>query len=95
MSTLHDQQHSPIPPPGPWVADAACAQIAGDLFYPEGKGSNQSDYTHARQICHGCPVKAECLDYALSVPAHHDHGMWAGTTPAERATLRKKRTTAA
>lgn len=42
----------------------------------------------AKNICRACPVKTECLEYAL---ATHEYGVWAGTTQRERALIRKTR----
>lgn len=42
----------------------------------------------AKNICRACPVKTECLEYALST---HEYGVWAGTTQRERALIRKTR----
>lgn len=37
----------------------------------------------ARACCRGCPVRAECLAYAIA--ADERFGVWGGTTPVERA----------
>lgn len=37
----------------------------------------------ARRICADCPVRAECLEYALEFPAADMHGVWAGLTPRQ------------
>ena len=39
-----------------------------------------------RRICAGCPVQRECLRYALR---NHVLGIWAGTSAADRAALRR------
>lgn len=36
----------------------------------------------AKQLCEGCPVRAECLQWALD---HEEFGVWGGTTEEERA----------
>ena len=50
--------------PGQWAEDALCAQTDPDLWYPELGGHAQAAL--ARRICGICPVRAECLDYALA-----------------------------
>jgi len=47
----------------------------------------------ARSICATCPARAACLEYALTVPEAFGHwgGIWAGTTPAERRSIRAER----
>jgi hypothetical protein len=39
----------------------------------------------ALALCASCPARALCLAYALE---HEQHGIWGGTTPAERDDLR-------
>lgn len=64
-------------PPG-WRAEALCAQVDPELFFPEqGFPSHQ-----ARAVCGRCPVTTECLDWAMS---HHErYGIWGGTTARDR-----------
>jgi WhiB family transcriptional regulator, redox-sensing transcriptional regulator len=77
-------------PPGVevgWQQDAACKDTPHpDLFFP-GKGE---DSEAAKQVCAGCPVLGECLEFALATmrAADRDHGVYGGLTPAERARLR-------
>jgi len=68
-----------------WMADAVCAQTDPDAFYPE-KGDPCGP---AKAVCAGCPVAAECLEYAL---AHDERfGVWGGTSEKERRVLRAAR----
>ena len=57
---------------------AACQGKDPDLWFPE-KGESS---TEAIAICEGCPVRSECLEYAIE--AGEAFGIWGGTTPAER-----------
>lgn len=61
-----------------WRRDAACAGTGLAGFFG---GSS----TEARAMC---PVQADCLEYALAQGAELD-GLWAGTTPRDRARLRR------
>lgn len=67
----------------PWMLDALCRQIGGDLMYPERGESNHA----AKRICGACEVRPECLAYALE----HDEreGVWGGTSGTERRALRR------
>lgn len=38
----------------------------------------------ARELCDTCPVRQECLDYAI---LYNEDGIWAGTTEKERKIL--------
>jgi hypothetical protein len=70
-----------------WQQAAACKDVADpDVFFP-GKGE---DAEAAKQVCAGCPVMGECLEFALATmrAADRDHGVYGGLTPAERARLR-------
>lgn len=42
-------------------------------------------WDEGRALCDGCPVRVDCLDYALTVGERF--GMWGGLTPAERGRL--------
>lgn len=52
-------------------------------LFPERGG----DGVKAKAICAGCPVRAECLDYALADVELR--GTWGGTSPGERKALRR------
>ena len=40
----------------------------------------------AKAICSGCPVRQECLDYALD--SRQAYGIWGGKTPTERRRMK-------
>ena len=65
-----------------WTADAACRDMPTDWWFPERGG----DYAKAKRICHQCPVKQQCLDYALTLPVCV--GIWGGTSGIERRRLK-------
>jgi WhiB family redox-sensing transcriptional regulator len=74
-----------LPPGEDWLAGALCAQTDPDTFYPDKGGSTRA----AKQVCARCPVKADCLEYAL---AHDERfGIWGGTSEPERRILRRAR----
>lgn len=69
------------PDRGSWQDDALCAEIGGDTWYPD-KGQSPKD---AKGICYECPVRTQCLQYALD----HDErfGVWGGLSETERRKL--------
>ena len=79
-----------------WQERAACRHEDPELFFCGGDGANakhNASSQPARDICNGtqdrprCPVRDECLAYAL----HNGErfGVFGGTTPSQReATLR-------
>jgi WhiB family redox-sensing transcriptional regulator len=42
-----------------------------------------------REMCEACPVRGECLDFALADESIT--GLWGGTTDAERREIRRRR----
>jgi hypothetical protein len=50
--------------PGRWAERALCAQADPDAWFPD-KGHCELTQL-ARRICARCPVRAQCLEYALS-----------------------------
>lgn len=80
--------------PDDWRDNAACKGMSVHDFYPEDRHEINSQGFRAeveelRAICAQCPVSAECLSYALQSPLTMDSGIFAGTTRAQRKTLKK------
>ena len=78
--------------PGAWAESALCAQADPDAWFP-GRGQHVAA-RRAIQVCGRCPVRAECLELALSGADSWGgivHGVWGGTTPNERIQLRRQR----
>jgi WhiB family redox-sensing transcriptional regulator len=69
----------------PWRADALCAQVGGDAFFPE-KGDSPKQ---AKAICGRCPAKRPCLEYALEHRIRP--GVWGGYTDKERRRILEER----
>lgn len=65
---------------------ALCAQTDPALWFPEHEGRREVRAAFA--ICRRCPLIDACLDYALTNTAGR-HGLWAGTTTAQREALRR------
>lgn len=64
-----------------WMDDALCAQTDPEAFFPEKGGSTRA----AKAVCAACPVRQQCLDYAL---AHREtSGIWGGLSARERRDL--------
>jgi WhiB family redox-sensing transcriptional regulator len=62
-----------------------CAQIGGDLWFPE-KGGD--DAALAKKICRGCPIRLQCLEFALD--NNERYGVWGGLTERERGSLLRR-----
>jgi WhiB family transcriptional regulator, redox-sensing transcriptional regulator len=72
-----------------WRDDAACKGLETDTFFP----STDAEAGPAKLICAGCPVRAECLEWALL--SRQEDGVWGGLTDNERRRLRRRRRDAA
>lgn len=70
-----------------WMRKAACLGQGFDPWFPTDEAGEQGDA--ARWVCAGCPVRDECLDYALS--ARIRHGLWGGLSGRERSALAHRR----
>jgi WhiB family redox-sensing transcriptional regulator len=69
--------------PPAWTADALCAQVDPEMFFPENGGTSEP----AKAICRRCPVRAECLEYALD---HGErYGIFGGLSERERRKIEK------
>jgi WhiB family redox-sensing transcriptional regulator len=70
-----------------WGSLAACLDCDPDLFFPIApSGPALQQIAQAKAICARCPVRRECLQYALAT--HQVHGVWGGTSEEERQQLR-------
>jgi WhiB family transcriptional regulator, redox-sensing transcriptional regulator len=70
--------------PPEWMIDGLCAQVDPEAFFPEKGGQTKP----AKSICNGgCPVKAECLAYALE--RGERFGIWGGLSERERRKLER------
>lgn len=75
----------------PWKQRAACLGVDPELFF-----ATRGDIVpirRARMVCAVCPVRAECLEYALR--NEEEFGMWGGLSEKERRPLLRERREAA
>jgi WhiB family redox-sensing transcriptional regulator len=70
----------------PWYDRAACLTTDADAFFPEKGGSTRA----AKRVCRGCPVQAECLQYAIDNGERW--GVWGGLSERERRRLKQRKT---
>lgn len=69
-----------------WVGQGLCAQTDPEVFF----GDESTPTRIPKRICAACPVRAECLDWALD---HNEKfGVWGGLNATERRRLRRNRT---
>ena len=71
-----------------WQDDAACREVGWGAFFVEHPTLPVS-YAKARAICARCPVRVECLEFALET--NSEYGIWGGVTETERKRMRRER----
>lgn len=67
-----------------WRDAADCTSADPEIFFPEKGRIDQA--AAARRICAGCPVKTECLEFALE--NDEEWGVWGGLSERERRRLK-------
>lgn len=78
--------------PFEWQDSAACRFEDRDLFFhPDEERGRYAAFREAaaKQIPRSCPVRGECLDYALA--ADERYGVWGGLSAEERERVRRAR----
>ena len=68
-----------------WQTRANCMGVDPELFFPERGASTRE----AKEVCRGCVVKDECLEYALA--NGEKFGIWGGLSERERRKVRRSR----
>jgi hypothetical protein len=69
----------------PWIASAECLSIGVEAFFPV----PGDDWNVVKAIClTACPVRLQCLDYAMRMESGQDHktrwGVYGGLSPSAR-----------
>lgn len=84
----------PLTPPASdvsWQDRAACAGTTMLLFFgpdEETRAAQEARETEAKAVCAACPVRAECLAYALRHSVRY--GIWGGLNERERLLKRRR-----
>lgn len=104
LSQPSNESHSAVVPSGTtsqtWREHALCQGTDTEMWYPVGapgrprtgdRTSRKTGFSSivppdCKAICDACPVSMECFRYALHNEAY---GVFAGTSEAERQTMRK------
>jgi WhiB family redox-sensing transcriptional regulator len=83
-----DTRHLPgLDPVYDWKRRAECRDANSNLMYP--LPSDLDGIRDAKKVCGGCPVRKECLAWALNHP--EPYGVWGGLDERERADLLGRR----
>ena len=97
MSLSDAERRAQYRPPRPaaeqrdesWRPRAACAGLPSDWWVPfhETTGRGQKPSPTAVATCAACPVREECLAYAVK---WREHGYWGGTNEKQRRQIRAR-----
>ncbi|MDX3526699.1 WhiB family transcriptional regulator [Streptomyces sp. ID05-39B] len=72
-----------------WRQRAACRHEDPELFFPIGtSGPALLQTEQAKAVCRRCPVRAQCLEWALETD--QSLGVWGGTSETERHALKRR-----
>ena len=81
---MAEHLHDLIDDERPWVAYAGCRDADPDWFFP----GHEGDTSAALRVCRGCPVREDCLEWALETRVRY--GVWGGLTERERRRLLRR-----
>ncbi|WP_103528961.1 WhiB family transcriptional regulator [Streptomyces sp. SM12] len=71
-----------------WRDQAACLPEDPELFFPVGEsGPARLQVEEAKSVCSRCPVKEQCLEWAMNWPVE---GVWGGLTEEERRAMKRR-----
>ena len=73
-----------------WAELGACrtSEVPSSWWYPDIYWSHRHPYIKAAiAVCQSCPVKQQCLDYAL---IHEPYGIWGGLSEQDRERKRRE-----
>lgn len=76
--------------PNGWATQGVCRHSDPELFFPVSRvGPGAGQVARAKAVCLRCPVRTECLEFALD--SGQDFGVWGGASEDERRTMRRRR----
>lgn len=73
-----------------WRDEALCVRHDPELFFPvSDSGPSRLQTERAKDICASCPVRVECLEWAIDGAI--SFGVFGGLSEAERKSLSRRR----
>jgi WhiB family redox-sensing transcriptional regulator len=85
MTGYQRREEQETPDEWAWMHHGLCRGANPSEFFP----SDGLGVEAAQRICVSCPVRTECLEYAL---AHRiEHGVWGGASERERRRILRRR----
>jgi WhiB family redox-sensing transcriptional regulator len=78
--------------PVAWQLQAACRGPQSEVFFPPSQSERKHDRLErerrAKAICGICPVRSDCLSYAMEI--RESHGIWGGLSESERKSMMER-----
>ena len=78
--------HLELTPTTEWQQRGLCRANDSEIFVPpthfEHKPEREAREAKAKAVCAGCPVRVDCLSWALAV--REPYGVWGGASEGER-----------
>jgi WhiB family transcriptional regulator, redox-sensing transcriptional regulator len=75
-----------------WQSKAMCRGADANLFFSphhmEKKEERETREAQAKSVCARCPVRQQCLDFAMTT--REPHGIWGGLNELERRRLQQR-----
>ena len=66
----------------------ACQNFPDEMYEEEDNADSRAMQHIIKKICGDCPLRYDCLDYAIT--AREQHGIWGGLTTKEREEVHRK-----
>lgn len=83
------RREDPQAPRRDWLQRALCREQDPELFFPVGnRGPALLQIEEAKAVCRRCPVRAECLLWALET--NQETGVWGGVSEDELRAIRRR-----
>lgn len=99
MTMTDDRAAGNVESPLSWMSRGACAGADLELFITSGEPQDDPQFeephypsAEAKAYCDGCPVRVQCLAWAMSQPDLY--GIWGATSAYQRSQLGRKQSRA-
>lgn len=92
MPALYQPEQHPLMDQA-WMEQGVCYDTQSNLWFPYGDDASVASYSYsvqtaqAKELCFTCPVRVECLTFAIRTSQHF--GIWGGLDPDERDKARR------
>lgn len=73
-----------------WLSEALCLKlgIPTEWFYPDEESRQYEHEAEVVEVCDQCPVRPQCLDYALR--SNEEFAIWGGAKVNQRVKIKTK-----